>query len=40
MKTKFTSESPALFGSVQNLKEESKSKVKYFFYTEPANTKY
>ena len=43
MKTKFTSKGPALFGSVQNLKEESKisrSKVKLFLHTEPAFTKY
>ena len=43
MKTKFTSKGPALFGSVQNLKEESKisrSKVKRFLHTEPAYTKY
>ena len=43
LKTKFTSKGPALFGSVQNLKEESKisrSKVKSFLHTEPAYTKY
>ena len=43
LKTKFTSKGPALFGSVQNLKEESKisrSKVKRFLHTEPAYTKY
>ena len=42
LKTKITSKGPALFGSVQNLKEESKtsrSKVKYFLDTEPAYTK-
>ena len=43
LKTKFTSKVPALFGSVQNLKKESKisqSKVKHFLPTEPAYTKY
>ena len=43
LKTKFTSEGPALFGSVHNLKEESKisrSKWKCFLHTEPAYTKY
>ena len=43
LKTKFTSKGPALFGSVQNLKEESKvsrSKMKRFLHTEPAYTKY
>ena len=43
MKTKFRSKDPALFGSVQNLKEESKisrSKVIRFLRTESADTKY
>ena len=43
LKTKITSKGPALFGSVQNLKEESKfsrSKMKQFSDTEPAYTKY
>ena len=43
LKTKFTSKGPALFGSVQNLKNESKTsqnKDKQFRHTEPAYTKY
>ena len=41
LRTKFTSKG-TLFGSIQNLKEESKisrSKVKHFLHTEPAYTK-
>ena len=43
LKTKFTSKGPALFGSVQNLKEESnisRKKVNHFLHTEPAYKKY
>ena len=42
LKTKFTSKGPALFGSVQNLKEESnisRNKVNHFLHTEPAYKK-
>ena len=43
LKTKFATQGPTLFGSVQNLKEESKFsriKVKQFLHTEPAYLKY
>ena len=43
LKIKFTSKGPALFGSVQNLKEESiisRSEVKSFLHKESAYTKY
>ena len=43
LKTKIKSKGPALFGSAQKLKEESKisrSIAKHFLHTEPAYTKY
>ena len=43
MKTQYSETSPALFGSVNNLIEEtnlSREKVKHFLHTEPVYTKY